>query len=290
MIGKKVWLVTGASKGLGLSLIKRLLDQGYSVAATSRDELTLKDSIDCGNDQFLALKTDLTDKRSINRAIDTAVEKFGRIDVVVNNAGYGIGGTVEELNEKEIADSFNINVFAPIYVMQEVLPHFRKQRSGHIINISSIAGFAPASGWAMYAATKYALTGLSEVLADDLKEFGIFATVVAPGAFSTQFLSSESLVLSKNSIADYTNVRNMHAKYLSMNGTQIGDPGKAAEVFIRLAEMKEPPVRLFLGSDSYNRAYSKLETLEEELNKWMDISFSTDFIKEEAELELKQAW
>lgn len=273
----KVWLVTGASKGLGLSLVKKLLQENYQVAATSRNMEVLRDIIGEDTPNFLPLEVDLTKEESIQNAIKTTVSTFGALDVVVNNAGYGIGGTVEELSNKEIQDSFNINVFAPVWVMQQSLKVFRAQGSGYIINISSIAGFNPATGWAMYAATKYALMGMTEVLAQDLQGMNIFATVVAPGGFRTSFLTPESVVYSENKIEDYTAVRASHARYNSMDGKQLGDPDKAAEVFIELSKSDNPPARLFLGSDAYRRALDKIALLTKELEDYKELSKKTDF-------------
>jgi NAD(P)-dependent dehydrogenase (short-subunit alcohol dehydrogenase family) len=275
---KKVWYITGASKGLGLALVKRLLQEGHRVAATSRSVESLRDAVgEVNTKAFLPIQVDLSDSASIDGSIQQTVEAFGRIDVAVNNAGFGIGGSVEELSEKEYIDSFGINVFASIKVIKSVLPYMRKQRTGHIINISSIAGFAPATGWAMYAATKYALMGLSEVLADDVRELGIKVTVVAPGAFRTDFLNEKSLVLSETKIDDYQAISQSHARYLAMSGQQAGDPDKAADVFIKLADMPEPPVRFFMGTDAYNRATQKIDVLTSELEQWKALSFSTDF-------------
>lgn len=278
MSKEKVWFVTGGSKGLGLSLVKKLLERGYKVAATSRNGKLLRDAV--GNSsqlKFLPLEVDLNSSESIQNAIVATVEHFGRIDVLVNNAGYGIGGAVEELNEKEVYNSFEINVFAVIKTMQAVMPYFRKQKSGNIINISSIAGFAPAAGWPMYAATKYAVMGLSEVMAEDVKEFGIKVTVVAPGAFRTEFLQNTSLVFAEKEIDGYEAIRESHKKYATFNGIQPGDPDKAADAFIEIAENPTPPVRLYLGTDAYNRAKAKAELLTEELESNKILSFSTDF-------------
>lgn len=274
---KKVWFVTGASKGLGLALAKRLLEQGYRVTATSRNAAQLVSAIENASDNFLPLGVDLTNPDAVKKAIADTVEKFGQLDVIVNNAGYGMGGTVEEFTEEELQQSFSVNVFAPVYVMQAALPYMRKQRSGHIINISSIAGFAGATGWAIYAATKSALTGLTEVLAQDLKELKIHTTAVAPGGFRTEFLSDNSLVFVKDQIDDYAAVRQSHQKYKSMDGSQAGDPVKAAAALIELAEMPEPPVRLFLGTDAYNRAKAKIADINSSLDALKALSFSTDF-------------
>ena len=277
MENKKVWLVTGASKGLGLTLVNKLLATGYKVAATSRDLNALKEAVNNTSANFLPLEVDLTNPISVEKAIQITNETFGRLDVIVNNAGYGIGGAIEELSQEEILQSFNVNVFGTINVIEKAMPYLRAQRSGYFINVSSIAGFAPAIGWSIYSAAKHAIVGLSEVLAEDVKSLGIKVTVVAPGAFRTQFLSDDSLVMSKNKIEDYREIRESHARYDAMNGKQLGDPEKAAQVFIDLAESDDPPVRLYLGSDAYKRASSKIETIASDLEKWKDVSLSTDF-------------
>ncbi|MDR2274227.1 MAG: SDR family NAD(P)-dependent oxidoreductase [Sphingobacterium sp.] len=275
---EKVWFITGASKGMGLSLVKKLLQEGYNVAATSRESQRLIDAVGpIEGPQVLPLEVDLTSEKSIGEAFERTVAHFGKIDVLVNNAGYGIGGAVEEINQEEINDSFAINVMAVIKTMQSVMPYFRQQRSGNIINISSIAGFAPGIGWAMYAATKYAVMGLSEVMAEDVKEFGVKVTVVAPGAFRTEFLEESSLVFAENKIEGYSAIRASHEKYAAMNGTQIGNPEMLAQVLIDLAASPNPPVRLYLGSDAYRRATEKIHLLSQELESNKPISYSTDF-------------
>lgn len=274
MNNKQVWYVTGASKGLGLALVKKLLSEGYRVAATSRNISSLAQAVGTA-DNFLPLEVDLGNDASVAASMKATHEKFGSIDVVVNNAGYGIGGAVEELSRKEVADSFDVNVFATITVIQKAMPYLRAQRSGHIMNIASIAGLAGAVGWAVYAATKNAVIALSDVMAQDVKSLGIKVTAIAPGAFRTQFLSQESLALSENKIDDYVDIRASHTRYLEMDGKQIGDPVKAAEALIKLSLMPEPPVLLFLGSDAYTRASGKLNTMVEQLEQWKDISDST---------------
>jgi NAD(P)-dependent dehydrogenase (short-subunit alcohol dehydrogenase family) len=265
---KKVWYVTGASKGLGLALIKKLVAEGHQVAATSAILETLEEVMDSAPaDQFLPLEVDLADEASVEGSLLTTWEVFGRIDVVVNNAGYGIGGALEELSLDEIRDNFEANIFAPMTVIKKVMPYLRAQRSGHIINISSIAGFAGVLGGSVYAASKHALIGFSDVLAQDLRPLGIHVTAVAPGAFRTQFLTTESLVLGDAQIADYSDIRASHARYQSIDGKQPGDPVKAAAALIELAESAEPPTLLFLGSDAYNRATAKMRHLEEIIGK-----------------------
>lgn len=272
-----VWFVTGASKGLGLALVKRLLQNGYRVAATSRTKDQLLAAVGAaGDQQFLALEADLRNEASIRSAVQAAESHFGQLDVVVNNAGYGIGGALEELSSEEIRQSFDVNVFATMSVMQAALPGMRARRSGRIINVASIAGFNGATAWAVYSATKAAVIALSEVSALDLKDSGVHVTVVSPGGFRTEFLSRESLVISKMKIDAYEGVHASLSRYDDINGKQTGDPDKAADMFIRLAEMPEPPVRFFMGSDAVKRAKLKLDALGAELEQYRGDSGATD--------------
>lgn len=277
MKSQNVWFVTGASKGLGLALVQKLLQHGYRVAATSRRVNELIQTLGNASEQFLPLSVNLTDAKDVKKAVDACVAHFGRLDVVVNNAGYGIGGTVEELSQAEIQQNFNVNVFAGIHVIQATMPYLRKQRSGHIINVASIAGFAPGGGWPIYAAAKYAMVGLSESLAQDVRSLGIHVTAVAPGAFRTEFLSADSLTMTQHPIADYADVRAIHARFAQMEGKQAGDPEKAAEAFIQLTKLENPPTLLFLGSDAYRRASEKIHRLKEELEHEKELTVSTDF-------------
>ena len=274
---KKVWFITGASKGLGLSLVHQLLNAGQYVAATSRNISELKKAVNNDSGKFLPLTVNLADEQSVEDAIKATVTKFERIDVVINNAGYGIGGSIEELSDEETRNSFDVNVFGTLNVIRKASPYLRAQRAGHIINIASIAGIAGATGWAVYAAAKSAVIALSEVSAEDLKEFGVKVTVVAPGAFRTSFLTADSLILAANPIAEYEEVRAIHSKYLKMDGQQIGDPEKAAAAMISLASMPNPPLHLLLGNDALQRANNKLESLQKEFRDWKAITISTDF-------------
>jgi len=277
MDNQKVWYVTGASKGLGLALVKNLLDQGYRVAATSRNLRQLIEAVGIESADFLPLEVNLGDEESVQESIDKTCHIFKTIDVVVNNAGYGIGGSIEELTDEETRNSFDVNVFGTLNVIRNVMPYLRAQKSGHIINISSIAGFAPGTGWSIYAATKFAVVGLSEVLAEDVKEFGVKVTVVMPGAFRTSFLTEDSLVYAAGSVGAYEAVAASHARYNSWNGTQSGDPEKAANLFIKLSHMENPPLRLFMGTDARDRALKKIEILTEELDSLSALSISTDY-------------
>lgn len=277
MENSKVWFITGASKGLGLTLAKELLAAGHKVAATSRNTASLIDAINYKSDTFLPLQVDLGSDDSVEAAIEQTHQTFERIDVVVNNAGYGIGGSIEELTDREARDSFDINVFGTINVIRHVLPIMREQHSGHIINISSIAGIAPGTGWSVYSATKHAVIGLSEVLADDVRALGIKVTVIAPGAFRTNFNNADSLVLSERKIDAYAGIRASHERFANMSGNQAGDPKKAAKVMIELSEMQEPPVLLLLGSDAFSRASAKLDQLVSGYKQWEALTRSTDY-------------
>jgi short-subunit dehydrogenase len=274
----KVWYVTGASQGLGLALVKQALAAGYRVAATSRSAAELEKAVGADDrSRFLALEVDLTDAVAIRRSIEQTVGHFGAIDVVVNNAGYGMEGTIEELDLKKMRAIFEINVFATIEVTKYALPYLRNQRSGHIMNIASVAGFVGAPGWAIYSATKSAVIAFSEVLALDVEGLGIKVTVIGPSGFRTGFLSEKSLVAFETGIADYQAVARTQARYAAMNGKQDGDPERAAALFIGLAENPEPPLHLWLGANAVDRAGEKIESMGKELHKWRALSASADF-------------
>lgn len=277
MNGTKIWYITGASKGMGLSMVRQLLAAGYQVAATTRTPEVF-DQLAGFEDNFLPLTVDLKSEKSVADSLKRVIEKFGKLDVVVNNAGYGLGGALEELTTEEITENFDVNFFAVVRVIQQALPLLRKQRSGHIINISSIAGFAPGTGWSMYCAAKFAVSGLSEALANDLKPLGISVTNVLPEWFRTNFAKPESIAYNKNQIADYDFLRKYHEKMNDMDGAQLGDPDKIADALLKLVHSESPAVNLFLGSDAYNRAKGKIEQLTEQLDKWKEVSYTTDFV------------
>jgi short-subunit dehydrogenase len=274
----KVWYVTGASQGLGLILVKKLLENGYRVAASSRDVHTLNQAVGLiDKNRFLPLSVDLNNLDSIDESIQKTLATFGRIDVVVNNAGYGMTGTIEETGEQDIRNIFNVNVMATVDVVKSVLPIMRSQKSGYIINIGSVAGFVGAPGWSVYSATKAAVAAFSEVIALDVKEFGIRITVVEPSGFRTGFLSKNSLAYTESKLDGYQAVKEVQKQYLAGNGQQSGDPEKASEILIALAEKKNPPLHLYLGRDAYNRASAKLTVMTAELEEWESTTISADF-------------
>lgn len=276
---KKVWLVTGASKGLGLTLVKSLLQQGYTVAATSRDAQSLREEVGGDNTGFLPLQVELTSNEAVAKAVETIIATFGTINVVVNNAGYGQLGTLEELSDAEARGNFDVNVFGVINVIRNVMPHFRAKKAGAFFNISSIAGFLGTfPGWGIYNATKFAVAGLTEALSAEVKSMGISATIVYPGYFKTNFLLKGSLRLAQHPIADYKEARELEVIHeQQVVGNQPGDPKKAAAALIQVAESGNMPLHLFLGSDSYNMAKGKIEALQQELAAYESVSVSTDF-------------
>ena len=278
-MNNKVWYVTGASKGLGLALVKKLLQNGYKVAATSRNIEELKKAVDNNTADFFPFAVDLVNEASVQKSIEQAVEYFGNIDVVVNNAGYGLVGALEELSDAEARANFEVNVFGSLNVIRKVMPHLRKQQSGHIFNIASIGGFTGAfPGFGIYCATKFAVHGFTESLAAEAKPFGIHATVVSPGYFRTSFLTDSSLQVSENALAEYPHVRAMQdAHQHNINFKQPGDPDKAADVMIAVAAQSNPPLHLFLGADAYGLAAQKIEAVQKDLQAMEAAATATAF-------------
>ncbi|GLB51799.1 short-chain dehydrogenase/reductase [Neptunitalea chrysea] len=276
---KKVWFITGASKGLGLALAKKLIWNDYRVVATSRNISGLEKAIGETSDNFLPIEMCITDTADVSKAIQTAKEYFGQIDVVVNNAGYGVTGALEELTDEEVKENFNVNVFGAINVIRSVMPILRAQGTGHIFNIASVGGFyGNFPGWGVYCATKFAVHGFTESLAAEIKEFGLLATVVSPGYFRTAFLTSGSMTTPNNEMEVYTKVRasqKLHADQI--NNNQPGDPEKAADVLIKVAKMENPPLHLFLGEDAYQLVDTKIETLKKDLKLMKGSADATNF-------------
>ncbi|QSB26428.1 SDR family NAD(P)-dependent oxidoreductase [Flavobacterium sp. CLA17] len=276
---KKVWFVTGASKGLGLILVQKLLREGFRVAATSRDINSLIKEVSAASEQFLPLEMDLVTESSVHAAVARTISHFKTIDVVVNNAGYGQIGTLEELSDEEARQNFDVNVFGLLNVIRNTMPHFRANRSGHFFNISSIGGYHGGfPGWGIYCSTKFAVSGLTEGLKAEAKAFGVKVTLVYPGYFRTSFLSSDSMGLPKNPIADYEEARQSVLTHQNeINGNQPGDPEKAVAALIQISKEKNPPLHLFLGEDAYNMANAKIEEVEAELEAWKAMTIATNF-------------
>lgn len=273
----KVWFITGASRGFGALIALKALEQGDAVVATARNPKALTDRIgECAN--LLPVALDVTNEAQAIAAAQAAVDRFGRIDVLLNNAGFGLMGAVEESTAAEVEAVYRTNVFGLLTVTRAVLPHMRRARSGRILNISSIGGYRGAAGFGVYSSTKFAVEGLSEALHDELAPLGIHVTVVEPGYFRTDFLDASSLSVSPAIIADYEDtagrVRTVAAE-LSHN--QPGDRNKLAGVLVAFTDAANPPVRLPLGSDTVAAIEEKHRKDAAILNEWRAVSVSTDF-------------
>lgn len=275
---KKTWFITGASKGFGLELVRQLLAKNENVAATSRNKKELSELVG-EHANFLPLQVTLNDESSVKSAIKATIDKFGSLDVLINNAGYGLVGSLEELSDEETRQNFEVNVFGSLNVIRQGLPQMRKQGSGHIFNISSIGGYlGDFPGFGIYCATKFAVVGFTESLAMEVADFNIKATAVLPGYFRTNFLTSGSLVTPKNELDDYTTTREsqkFHQEQMNLN--QNGDPVKGAKAIIDTVYTENPPVHLFLGSDAYKLANDKAKAMMAELENWKEVTTSTDF-------------
>ena len=262
-----VWLITGASGGLGLTLTQTLLREGYRVAATSRKRDALIELMGDASADFLPLAMDVTDESSVAAGIEAAVAHFSRLDVVVNNAGYGQIGALEELTDREVRREFDVNVFGLMNVIRRAMPVFRKQRSGLFYNISSIGGYSGRfAGWGAYCASKFAVAGLTEALRAEAAAFGVKAVVVYPGYFRTGFLSKSSVATAENPIAAYIDAhasRDLHTN--EIDGNQPGDPEKLAGVLIRVSKEENPALHLFIGQDAYDEAREKARIVEKDL-------------------------
>jgi len=277
MEAKKVWLVTGASKGLGLTLVKKLLVNDFKVVATTRNVESLINEIGNISESFLPLEVDLTNNNNVKAAIEKSIAHFGKIDVVVNNAGYGQIGTLEELTDAEARENFDINVFGSLNVIRNVMPYLRNQKSGNIFNISSVGGlFGGFAGWGVYCSSKFAVVGFTEALAEESKNFGVNVTVVYPGYFRTDFLAKGSVKTPKNVIQDYEAARQSEEAHLNdISGNQPNDPEKAADVLIAISQEKNPPVHLLLGKDAYGILKNKIEIITKDTEQWKEYTFST---------------
>jgi len=276
MSNQKVWFITGASKGMGLEVAKTVLAKGDKVIATSRDLREQQENIGSDNEHLLSLKVDITNETEVKSAIESGIEKFGRIDIVLNNAGYYLVGSLEEISNEEFRRTLDVNVFGMVNVIRNVMPHLRRQQSGHIINTASNMGYIGYANTGSYNASKFAVIGLSEALAQESKPFGINVTVIAPGMFRTSFMSNSTLAVAQNQIAEYKVAD--HVKMLqSFDGNQPGDPKKLAEVMYGISTMTDPPLHLPLGTDSFNSILEQRKKEAAELEHWKSLSLSTDF-------------
>lgn len=273
---QKVWFITGASKGMGLEITKAVLNNGDKVIATSRNTDALLEKIEEHEGNLLPIKLDITNEEDVQNAISKGIDKFGKIDVVVNNAGFNLLGNIEEISDVEFRKTMDVNVFAISHILRNVLPHLRRQNSGHIINTASMMGYMSYPGNGSYSASKYAVIGLSEALAQEVAPFGIKVTILAPGTFRTNFMNEETLSVAQHKIDAY-DLDTQIAQFTGFDGKQLGDPKKLAEVVLQLVEMPDPPLHLPLGSDSYHAILEVRKNEKGEMEHWKNLSLSTDF-------------
>lgn len=273
----KVWLITGCSTGFGRELAKLVLKSGYKAGIASRDTKDVKDIVDQYPDTAIALKLDVTHVDEIKQAVKLVRQKFGRIDVLVNNAGIGYFGAIEESEEQEVRRMFEINFFGLAAMTKEVLPLMREQRSGHIINIASIGGLVAFPAVGFYNATKFAVDGYSEALSKETAHLGIKVTVIAPSGFRTDW-AGRSANNSPVVIEDYATTAGANKNNIrGYSGKQPGDPVRAVKAILKVVESENPPLRLLLGVAALKGARNKLEVLKKEYDTWEETSTGADF-------------
>jgi NAD(P)-dependent dehydrogenase (short-subunit alcohol dehydrogenase family) len=295
---QKVWFITGASKGFGFEIAKAALAAGDKVVGTVRSnaeglESALAgtknahagekggDGTSAGADgETLVVTLDVTKEAEVKKGVEEAIARFGRIDVLVNNAGYGLLGGVEEVSDEEVKKQYATNVFGLLNVTRAVLPHMRSLRSGHIINISSLFGYlATLPGLGLYGSTKFAVEGISEGLALEVKQFGIHVTAAAPGLFRTSFTSAESYQSSRIVLDAYKDtVGTIRVAIDQLDGNQSGDPVKLAQLLVKLANAENPPLHLPIGKDAIDSFRTKTEQMTKEVDEWETLSVGTGYV------------
>jgi NAD(P)-dependent dehydrogenase (short-subunit alcohol dehydrogenase family) len=274
---KRVWFITGASRGLGALMAEAALADGNAVVAAGRNAAAIAERFG-DSPALLPVTLDVTDGAQINAAVETAVQKFGRIDVLINNAGFGLLASVEESSDAEVRRIYDTNVFGLLSVTRAVLPVMRRQRSGHVINVSSIVGYRALAGVGVYSSTKFAVEGITEALHAELKPLGIHATLIEPGFFRTDFLDTSSLAVGKDIIDDYDGTSgNLRRLAVDINHNQPGDPKKLATAVVSLVDAQTPPLRLPLGTDTLRAIAEKNAYVTTETQTWEALSSSTDF-------------
>lgn len=266
---KKVWFITGTSSGFGRKTAEEALERGHYVVATARDISDIEDLNEKYSDRILTLPLDVTDPDSIKSAISTAVDRHHRIDILLNNAGYGMGGAIEETSDEEARKQYDVNVFGLMNVTREALPHMRSQNDAMIINVSSMLGLVSFGGFGVYSSTKFAVEGISEALAEELRPLGIKVMIVEPGAFDTGFASS--MKMAETEIDDYKEIREGLENGIEFSG----DPVKAATAIVAAATSEVPPTRLLLGDDAIDGVNEKLHFLRENIDQWEPVSRAT---------------
>lgn len=277
MSKNKVWFITGTSSGLGRTLAEAVLAKGERVVATARKPEVLQDLIEKYPETARAVKLDVTNETDVKNAISEAVKEFGRIDVVVNNAGYGVVGAIEEVTNEQAKQQFDTNVFGALNVTREALPILREQKSGHIVNIGSLVGISAFTSFGIYSASKFALEGISEALEAEIAPFGIKTTIVEPGPFHTGF-SSKSVNFGENPLPEiYASTEELANAFSEFDGPNSGDPRKAVKIIIEAVESENPPFRLPLGLFAYEGIEAKLEKVKQEIADWRTRAIQTNF-------------
>jgi len=271
----KIWFITGSSRGLGRSLTEAVLANGDKVAATARNPENLNDLVEKSSGQIHPIRLDVTNHTEIRDAVKDAVEHFGQIDVLVNNAGFGIIGAAEAFTDDQVHSQLETNLYAPIEVTRAVLPYMRKQRSGHILQISSVGGRVGNAGLTMYQAAKFGLGGFSEALAKEVAPLGIHVTCVEPGGFRTDWAGASMTYATE--IEGYEETVQQRSEFFkSGKFVPMGDPEKAAKVMVDLVDNAEPPVHLVLGSEAISILKDADSKRQDEMEKWLPVSLSTD--------------
>jgi NAD(P)-dependent dehydrogenase (short-subunit alcohol dehydrogenase family) len=269
-------MITGASRGLGAQIAAAVLAHGDSVVATARRKESI--ALDGQSHHILALSMDVTNQAQVQAGVRAATERFGRIDVLVNNAGYGLLGAIEESSAEEIEAIYRTNVFGLLNVTRAVLPVMRGQGAGHILNMSSLGGYQASAGWGIYGSTKFAVEGITEALYEELRPLGVHATAIEPGFFRTDFMDGTSLQRTKVQMDAYSaTVGKIRSFADENNRQQPGDPAKLARVLIEIVEAPEPPVRLQVGPDAVRRIEAKNAAVAAEIEVWRTLSESTNF-------------
>jgi short-subunit dehydrogenase len=273
----RVWFITGTSTGFGYLLAEEALKRGERVIATARDVSKLSRLARQYPDRIHTLKLDVTDPNEIASSAQQGIAAFGHVDILVNNAGYGVNGAIEEVSEDEFEPMFQTNIYGLIRVTRAFLPHFRQRRSGQIFNLSSIGGLIGSPGWGFYNATKFAVEGFSEALAEELKPLGVHVTMVEPGPFRTDFLG-RSGKLARRQLSDYATTAGKAREYLkTQSGKQPGDPQKAVEAIVAAANSSKPPLHLILGRIALTRFRNKLADWQKEIAAWESVTIAADF-------------
>ncbi|MDB5447705.1 MAG: short-chain dehydrogenase/reductase [Phenylobacterium sp.] len=271
------WLITGASSGLGRALAQAALARGDLVAGTVRTPAALADFEALAPDRAKGFVADMADEDSVRAAVEGAIAAFGGLDVLVNNAGYGLVGAVEEASLAEVRAQFEVNVFGPIAAIQAALPHMREKKAGHIVNVTSVSGLAAWAGTGIYCGSKHALEGIGRTLAQEVAPLGIKVTNVEPGGMRTDY-AGRSLTVTQRKIADYDQTAHNAERILGGHaGQEGGDPAKVAAAILRIAGAEDAPVQLLLGADAVHYATQARSAFEEEFGRWAALSLSTAF-------------